>query len=148
MMALHDYDNPSLELETLKQQIKGQKASEALKCLFNVRDKAHAFKVLDSKYGDILMVFPRIKADLEALKDLPTSMLEESANIQEIINVTQTLEKYGKKEAIDSGFIQCCCNKLSRENRRWITKEKIDNCADFVSALYELLAINDELKIT
>ena len=42
------------------------------------------------------MVFPRIKADLESLKDLPTSMVEELANIQEIINVTQTLEKYGK----------------------------------------------------
>ena len=97
MMELLDYDNPSLELETLKLQIRGPKASEALKCLFNVRDKSHAFKVLDSKYGDILMVFLRIKADLEALKDLPTSMLEESANIQEIINVTQTLEKYGKK---------------------------------------------------
>ena len=87
MMELLDYDNPSLELETLKLEIRGPKASEALKCPFNVRDKAHAFKVLDSKYGDILMVFPRIKADLEALKDLPTSMLEESANIQEIINL-------------------------------------------------------------
>ena len=65
-----------------------RKAIDALKCLFNVRDKAHAFKVLDSKYGDILMVFPRIKADLEALKDLPTSMLEESAHNKEIINVT------------------------------------------------------------
>ena len=43
------------------------------------------------------MVFPRIKADLEAIKDLPTSMLEESANIQEIIIFTQTLDKYGKK---------------------------------------------------
>ena len=32
MMELLDYDNPSLELETLKQQIKGPKASEALKC--------------------------------------------------------------------------------------------------------------------
>ena len=29
MLELLDYDNPSLELETLKQQIKGPKASEA-----------------------------------------------------------------------------------------------------------------------
>ena len=50
MMELQDYDNPSLELETLKLLIRGTKASEALKCLFNVRDKAHAFEVLDSKY--------------------------------------------------------------------------------------------------
>ena len=63
MMELLDYNNTSLELETLKQQIKGPKASEALKCLFNVRDITRAFKVLDSKYGDILMVFPRIKAN-------------------------------------------------------------------------------------
>ena len=143
ILELLDYDNPSLELETLKQQIKGPKAS-----LFNVRDKADAFKVFESEYGNILMVFPRIKADFESLKDLPTSMVEESANIQEIINVTQTLENYGKKEAIYSGFIQQFCNKLRRENRRWIMKEKIDNCDDFVAALYEMLAINDELKIT
>ena len=58
------------------------------------------------------------------------------------------MEKYGKKEAIDSAFIQQFRNKLSRENRKWITKEKIDNADDFVEALYELLAINDELKIT
>ena len=88
MMELLDYDNPSLELETLKLQIKGPKASEALKCLFNVRNKERAFEILDAKYGDILMVFPRIKADLEALKDLPANMLEESTNIQEIINAT------------------------------------------------------------
>ena len=83
------------------------------------------------------MVFPRIKADLEALNDLPTSMLEESTNIQEIINITQTLEKYGEKEGIDSGFIQHFRNKLSRENRRWVTMKKIDNYDDFVAALYE-----------
>ena len=106
MMELLDYGNPSLELETLKLQIKGPKAQEALKCLFNVRNKERAFEILDKKYGNILMVFPRIKDDLEVLKDLPTSMLEESSNIQEIINVAQTLEKYGKKEAIDSSFIQ------------------------------------------
>ena len=122
-----DYDNHSLELETLKLQIKGPKAQEALKCLFNVRNKERAFEILDAKYGDILMVFPRIKADLEALKDLPTTMLEESSNIQEIINVAQTLEKYGKKEAIDSGFIQRFRNKLSMENRRKVTMEKINN---------------------
>ena len=77
-----------------------------------MRDITHAFKVLDSKYGDISLVFPRIKAELESLKDLPTSMMEESANIQEIINVTQALEKYGKKEAIDSVCIQRFRNKL------------------------------------
>ena len=104
MLELLDYDNPSLELETLKLQIKGPKAQETLKCLSNVRNKERAFEILDAKYGDILMVFPRIKADLEVLKDLPTTILEESSNIQEIINVAQTLEKYGKKEVIDSGI--------------------------------------------
>ena len=71
-----------------------------------------------------------------------------AANIQEIINITQTLEKYGKKEAIDSGFIQRFWNKLSRENRRWVTMKMIDNYDDFVAALYEMLTVNDELKIT
>ena len=90
---------------------------EALKCLYNVKSKERAFEILDAKYRDILMVFPCIKEGLEALKDLPTSMLEESSNIQEIINVCQTLDKYGKKDAIDSGFIQRFCNKLSSQNR-------------------------------
>ena len=96
---------------TLKLQIKGPKAQEALKCLYNVRIKERAFEILDAKYGDILMVFPRIRADLETLKDLPTNMLEESINIQEIINVAHTQDKYGKKDAIDNGFIQRFRNK-------------------------------------
>ena len=82
MLELLDYDNPSLEVETLKLQIKGPLAQEALKCLYNVKSKERAFEILDAKYGDILMVFPCIKEGLEALKDLPTSMLEESSNIQ------------------------------------------------------------------
>ena len=57
MLELLDYDNPSLELETLKLQIKGPKAQEALKCLYNVRSKEWAFEILDAKYGYILMVF-------------------------------------------------------------------------------------------
>ena len=87
-MELLDYDNHSLEVEMLKLQIKGPKANKAMKCLYNECDKKHAFCILDSKYGDILMVFPRIKPYFEALKDLPTSMQEESSNIKEIINVT------------------------------------------------------------
>ena len=104
MLELLDYDNPSLEVETLKLQIKGPLAQEALKCLYNVKSKERAFEILDAKYGDILMVFPRIKEGLEALKDLPTSMLEESSNIQEIINVCQTLDKYGKKNRYRQWF--------------------------------------------
>ena len=74
-------------------------------------------------------------------------MLEESANIQEIIDVAQMLDKYGKKEAIDSGFIYRFRNKLSRENRKLVTVQKIDNSDDCVAAVYEFLQINDELKI-
>ena len=148
MLELLDYDNPSLEVETLKLQIKGPLAQEALKCLYNVKSKERAFEILDAKYGDILMVFPRIKEGLEALKDLPTSMLEESSNIQEIINVCQTLDKYGKKTAIDSGFIQRFRNKLSSQNRRLVTMKKISSYEPFLSSLYEMLAVNDELKIT
>ena len=148
MMELLDYDNKSLELEMLKQQIRGPKANEALKCLYNVHNKKHVFEILDAKYGDILMVFPRIKADLETLKDLPTNMQEEPSNIQEIINVAQTYSRYGKKEAIDSAFIQRFCNKLSKENRKLNTMRKINTNDTFVTALYEFLQINDELKIT
>ena len=36
MLELLDYDNPSLEVETLKLQINGPLAQEALKCLYNV----------------------------------------------------------------------------------------------------------------
>ena len=145
MLELLEYDNPSLEVETIKLQIKGPLA---LKCLYNVKSKERAFEILDAKYGDILMVFPRIKEGLEALKDLPTSMLEESSNIQEIINVCQTLDKYGKKVAIDSGFIQRFHNKLSSQNRRWVTMKKISSYEPFLSSLYEMLAVNDDLKIT
>merc|ERR1711984_63023 len=68
MLELLDYDNPSLEVETLKLQIKGPLVQEALKFLYNVKSKERAFEILGAKYGDILMVFPRIKEGLEALK--------------------------------------------------------------------------------
>ena len=107
-----------MELETLKQQIKGPKASAALKCLFNVRNKEHAFEILDRKYGDIEMVMPQLKSDLATLKNMPTSMAEESINIQEILNVYQTLQKHGRTELIDLSFIQEFRNKLSYANRK------------------------------
>ena len=37
MLELLDYDNPSLEVETLKLEIKGTKVQESLKCLYNVK---------------------------------------------------------------------------------------------------------------
>ena len=109
-----------LELETLKQQIKGPKASAALKCLFNVKNREHAFEILDRKYGDIEMVTPQLKSDLATLKSMPTSMAEESINIQEILNVYQILQKHGRTELIDLSFIQEFRNKLSYANKKWI----------------------------
>ena len=106
MGELLDYGNPDLELEILKQQIKGPKASAALKCLFNVRNKEHAIEILDRKYGDIEMVMPQLKSDLATQKSMPTSMAEESINIQEILNVYKTLQKHGRTELIDLSFIQ------------------------------------------
>ena len=56
---------------------------------------------------------PQLKNDLSNLKSLPNSMIEESANIQEIINVYQTLEKHNRTELIDLSFIQEFYNKLT-----------------------------------
>ena len=52
------------------------------------------------------MVMPQLKSDLATLKSLPNSMIEDSANIQEILNVYQTLEKHNRTELIDLSFIQ------------------------------------------
>ena len=91
------------------------------------------------------MVMPQIKNDLSMLKSLPTSLSEESSNIQEILNVYQTLEKH---DLIGLSFIQEFRNKLTKENRKFVTENKIKDCKGFVAALYSFLSTNEELEIT
>ena len=68
MTELVNYGFDDLDLETIKQHIKGKKAAPALRCLFNVKNKEDAFRILDRKYGDVEMVMPQIKNDLSMLK--------------------------------------------------------------------------------
>ena len=75
-------------------------------------------------------------------------MAEESINIQEILNVYQTLQKHGRTELIDLSFIQEFRNKLSYANRKWLTDSRVRTCNEFIDALYSILATNDELGIT
>ena len=89
-----------------------------------------------------------MKSDLATLKYMPTSMAEESINIQEILNVYQTLQKHGRTELIDLSFIQEFRNKLSYANRKWLTDSMLKTCNEFIDALYSILATNDELGIT
>ena len=70
------------------------------------------------------------------LKSLPRSLDEVSSNIQEILNVYQTLEKHEKADLIDLSCIQEFRKKLTRENRKFMTESKIRDCKGFVGALY------------
>ena len=107
---------------------RGKKAAPALRCLFNVKNKEDAFRILDRKYGDVEMIMPQIKSDLFMLKSLPSSLTEESSNIQETLNVYQTIEKHERTDLIDMSFIQEFRNKLTRENRKFVTESKIKDC--------------------
>ena len=148
MVELLDYGHSDLDLTTLKEQIKGPKANEALRCLFNVKDIHQAFRILDRKYGNILMVLPQLKNDLASLKNLPNTMKDENYNIGQILNVYRALDKHGMADAIDLGFIQQFRNKLTRENRKMVTDSKVSTCEEFINAITEIQTTNDELLIT
>ena len=146
MKELCNYGNDDLDLQTLKQQIQSK---EVLKCLFNVKDLNQAFEILDRKYGNIMLMLPELKKDLDdQLENLPKHRGVESNQIQDILNVIQTLDKHGMKDAIDLSFIQLFRNKLREHNREKLMVRGVKTCDEFVAALHEIQTINDELDIT
>ena len=150
MSEMLNYGHADLDLETLKQQIVGgDKAKQALDCLFNVKDVTHAFEVLDRSYGNILMLLPQLKKDLDSdLRNLPMTRKEEGKNIQKIMDVIQTLIKHGQKPAVDLSFIQLFRNKLREHNREKVMTRGVKTCDEFAQILNEITAINKELDIT
>ena len=125
MKKMLTYDVEELNISTLKGQIVGPRKSEILSILYNVSDMEEAWRLLDMEYGDVLVALPKLRANLDALPDLPVDEEVEKENIQEILNYCKTAIVNGAKEQIGPLFIQTYREKLSRENRRALVVEKI-----------------------
>jgi hypothetical protein len=72
-----------------------------------VEDLTEAFMLLDTHYGDICTVLPRLRAKLDKLPSLAEKEEDENKNIQAILNYWKTSRNNGMEErAIDVFFIQ------------------------------------------
>ena len=75
------YDSESLRLSTLKAQISGQDNNFIANLLYNVDSIEEAFSVLDTYFGDIRTVLPRLRAKLDKLPSHPDKEVDENKNI-------------------------------------------------------------------
>ena len=77
--------------------------------------------MLDTHYGDIRTVLPRLRAKLDKLPSHPVKETDENRNIQQILNYWKTARNHGIEErAVDVFFIQEYSEKLSKENKKLI----------------------------
>ena len=61
-----------------------------------------AFSVLDTHFGDIRTVLPRLRAKLDKFPSHPEKKVEENKNIQHILNYWKTARNHGIEEnAVD-----------------------------------------------
>ena len=92
------YDSESLRLSTLKAQINGKEKSFISDLLYNVDSIEEAFSVLDTHYGDIRTVLPRLRAKLDKLPSHPVKETDENRNIKQILNYWKTAQNHGIEE--------------------------------------------------
>ena len=129
------YDIEELNISTLKDQIIGPDKSHIHSILHNVTDMAEAWRRLDMEFGDILVVLPKLKEELDALPDLPIDEETEKHNIEKIINYCTTAIINGGKDQLGPLFIQTYREKLSKENRKELVAENVLDTDIFIRKL-------------
>ena len=129
------YDIEELNVSTLKDQIIGPEKNHIHSILHNVTDMAEAWRRLDMEFGDILVVLPKLKEELDALPDLPTDEGVEKDNIEKIINYCTTAIVNGGKDQLGPLFIQTYREKLSKENRKELVAENILDTDRFLNKI-------------
>ena len=108
----------------MKEQIKGKDKPFINDLLHNVEDLAEAFSVLDTHFGDVRTVLPRLRMKLDKLPSLPNQEEEENRNIQAILNYWKTAQNHDIEERmIDIFFIQEYSEKLSSHHKKMLIDE-------------------------
>ena len=116
----------------MKEQIKGKDKPFINDLLHNVEDLAEAFSVLDTHFGDVRTVLPRLRMKLDKLPSLPHQEEEENKNIQGILNHWKTARNHDIEERmIDVFFIQEYSEKLSNLHKKMLLDEEIEDCKPF-----------------
>jgi hypothetical protein len=106
MLDILIYDSESLNLSSLKAQIVGKEKGHIMDLLHNVDSKEEAFEVLNTHFGDIKTVLPRLRVKKDKLPSLPEKDEIENVNIQAILNYYKTARNHGMHEsAINFDFI-------------------------------------------
>ena len=133
MLDMLCYDIEGLNLSTLKSQITGNNKSQILDYISNVEDVAEAFQILDVHYGSIRTIIPKLKKQLNAMKNFPKNREEENSNVQKLLNLYKTMKSHKKEnEIINFEFITEMSNKLSEENKMKCINNEIEDCAGFI----------------
>ena len=143
MMDMLIYDSESLNLSSLKAQIVGKEKNYIMDLLHNVDSKEEAFEVLNTHFGDIRTVLPRLRVKLDKLPSFPEKEEIENSNIQSILNYYKTARNHGMHEsAINYDFIQFYSEKLSKINKKILIKNKVDECQEFIQMIKEFQRTN------
>jgi hypothetical protein len=102
MMDMLIYDSESLNLSTLKGQITGKEKNYIMDLLHNVDSIKEASEVLNTHFGDIKTMLPRLRVKLDKFPSFPEKEDIENSNIQAILNYYKTARNYHIQErAID-----------------------------------------------
>ena len=137
------YDSESLKLSTLKDCIQGKEKAFIAEMLYNVDSLEEAFQVLDTHYGDIRTVMPRLRAKLDKMPSYPENEEVENKNIQALLTYWQTAKKHNvEKSFVDSYFIQEYSDKLSKLNKKLLITMKIEDCSSFIQQIKEFQRTN------
>ena len=99
--------------------------------------------VLDTHYGDIRTVLPRLRAKLDKLQSLPEKEEDENKNIQAILNYWKTSRNHGMEErAIDVFFIQEYSEKLSKINKKILINTYVEDCKSVIGKIKQFQRTN------
>ena len=137
------------EIERLKENI----PSDARGQLYGVETKVKAWKVLDTRYGDVNLIAKKLKSQLKSIrlegKTDPEKIISLHVKVTTIVTKLDTL-KMGDALKFDSEFLSAVfCALPSKHQTRWLDYEKgNDHWADmlkFLSRAYE--QANDELSL-
>ena len=107
MLHVLRYGNEQLNLSSLKAQIQDSKEKpKIMSWIENCTTLDSAFHTLEKFYGNIEIIQAKLKSQLDHLLEYPESLIDESNNVETILNYMTKMRKFGLEgKYIDRDFI-------------------------------------------